>query len=349
MFIPIRCIKNGLILESWIIEVMNVFLLKLSFLLAVVSLSSCGAESYPSKVTVKVVDQDGEAVTNANVGVSSFRYWDRSGQGFGKNVYDKYSERVDDNGVAVFECESKNGELGIRVDAEGYYHSSWPVFRFDKVVDGRWHPHNPTVEYMVKKRKDPTALYAKTYLINHTSIPKKGEACGYDFEIGDWVAPYGKGGKADIVFYLEVERDNGVNDHDCTLKVTFSNEGDGFVSSPAPLKQGSELRLDYLAPQDGFSPLLSIRAYIDPAERVRYTGYARTQNYFLRVRTKLNENGEVIRANYAKVHGDFEFWHTGDMKFTYYFNPTPNDRNLEFDPKKNLFTDLKNVMKVAAP
>jgi hypothetical protein len=39
--------------------------------------------------------------------------------------------------------------------------------------------------------------------------------------------------------------------------------------------------------------------------------------------------------------------HGGDhrLMFTYYFNPTANDRNLEFDPSRNLFgqTDKQRV------
>ena len=35
--------------------------------------------------------------------------------------------------------------------------------------------------------------------------------------------------------------------------------------------------------------------------------------------------------------------------FAYYLNPTPNDRNIEFDPKRNLFTNLKTEEQVTAP
>lgn len=37
------------------------------------------------------------------------------------------------------------------------------------------------------------------------------------------------------------------------------------------------------------------------------------------------------------------------MNFTYCLNPTPNDRNVEFDPKHNLFTDLKPLEQVLEP
>ena len=52
---------------------------------------------------------------------------------------------------------------------------------------------------------------------------------------------------------------------------------------------------------------------------------------------KLDKDGKIISANYTKVVGDFSFRGTGGVTFTYYFNPTANDRNLEFDPTKNLF------------
>jgi hypothetical protein len=37
------------------------------------------------------------------------------------------------------------------------------------------------------------------------------------------------------------------------------------------------------------------------------------------------------------------------MQFTYYLNPTPNDRNIEFDPKQNLIHNLKSFERVTAP
>lgn len=40
--------------------------------------------------------------------------------------------------------------------------------------------------------------------------------------------------------------------------------------------------------------------------------------------------GNIISAQYGKIYGDF-------LAFTYYLNPSPNDRNVEFDPDQNLF------------
>ena len=66
-----------------------------------------------------------------------------------------------------------------------------------------------------------------------------------------------------------------------------------------------------------------------------------TINYFYRVRTVLDENGKIKETYYGKVHRNFRVRSSlrEDPKiiFTYYLNPTPNDRNIEFDPDKNLF------------
>jgi hypothetical protein len=56
----------------------------------------------------------------------------------------------------------------------------------------------------------------------------------------------------------------------------------------------------------------------------------------------VDATGKIISANYGKIYGDF-------MNFSYYLNPTPNDRNVEFDPKRNLFTKLKTEEQVMAP
>ncbi len=37
------------------------------------------------------------------------------------------------------------------------------------------------------------------------------------------------------------------------------------------------------------------------------------------------------------------------MRFSYYLNPTPNDRNLEFDPEQNLFKKLTILEEVWDP
>ena len=77
------------------------------------------------------------------------------------------------------------------------------------------------------------------------------------------------------------------------------------------------------------------------------------RNYFVRVRTVLDQQGKIVSALYGKIDGDIRFSpirsKTCSLMFTYYLNPTPNDRNMEFDPKRNLLTGLKDAEKVDVP
>lgn len=116
-----------------------------------------------------------------------------------------------------------------------------------------------------------------------------------------------------------------------------------------------EMRLPHLAPEQGYQeePLIWNKSYpaASPPNEDPLVGY------FLRTRVKLDTGGEIISANYAKImtsdakyHGsDIYFDPRGKVSFTYYFNPTSNDRNLEFNPEKNLFQGLTEKEKVLLP
>ena len=63
------------------------------------------------------------------------------------------------------------------------------------------------------------------------------------------------------------------------------------------------------------------------------------ENYrgiFYRSRVQLDKDGKLISANYGKIQGPITINRQGSIGMTHYFNGTPNDRNLEFDPSKNL-------------
>jgi hypothetical protein len=63
----------------------------------------------------------------------------------------------------------------------------------------------------------------------------------------------------------------------------------------------------------------------------------------------LDEGGKVKSALYGKVMGPILCGAQGYVQFTYYLNPNPNDRNMEFDPTKNLFKNLPMMQQVKAP
>jgi len=52
--------------------------------------------------------------------------------------------------------------------------------------------------------------------------------------------------------------------------------------------------------------------------------------------------GNIGGVHYGKIYGD-------SMQFSYYLNPSSNDRNIEFDPKQNLLCGLQSFEQVTAP
>ena len=116
-------------------------------------------------------------------------------------------------------------------------------------------------------------------------------------------------------------------------------------SAPASVQEAkegvSDLRSSQEAPADGYQSKwiqTDNRKQGQPTETNRDLHH----NYFLRVRTVLDHQGNVVNALYGKIYGDF-------MQFRYYLNPTPNSRNIEFDPKQNLLHGVKSFEQVNAP
>jgi hypothetical protein len=76
-------------------------------------------------------------------------------------------------------------------------------------------------------------------------------------------------------------------------------------------------------------------------------------NFFFRVRAEYDANKQVKNALYGKLLGpikvNVQATPTAKLEFTYYLNPIALDRNMEFDPKKNLFKNLKSLEEVSKP
>ncbi|MFZ1074172.1 MAG: hypothetical protein WAO21_12165 [Verrucomicrobiia bacterium] len=106
-------------------------------------------------------------------------------------------------------------------------------------------------------------------------------------------------------------------------------------------EKGRGLRSPHEAPANGYQSQL-IRENAHHSGQPGISDYDENRNYFFRVRAVLNANGNVKSALYGKVYGDF-------MEFSFYLNPTPNDGNVEFDPKQNLLGGLESFQGVNTP
>ena len=128
------------------------------------------------------------------------------------------------------------------------------------------------------------------------------------------------------------------------ITVTFPNPKEGIREVKDEFKHYSELTMPHQAPTDGYQ---SEWKRVEDNEKPRQT--SDRVGYFLRTRVKLDEKGEIVSAHYAKLVTDFNFDPRGRITFSYLFNPTANDRNLEFDPKKNLFKNLEIGEEIQKP
>ncbi len=188
-------------------------------------------------------------------------------------------------------------------------------------------------------------------------IPGTGKPVGFDLTIGDWVPPYGKGETPDFIFqfdstititnstvtYIDGKGPLIWNLYDNRLMFRFPNTSDGIQFAIADHSSG--LPLPRLAPTEGYQPTLSKREWLEVVTNHTFrpfvqshSDYDKYANYFFRVRTKKDSSGNITNALYGKIYGDFtENLGRGLIKFTYYLNPEPNSRNMEFNTKSNLF------------
>ncbi len=102
----------------------------------------------------------------------------------------------------------------------------------------------------------------------------------------------------------------------------------------------SQFKWPRLAPEDTYEPSLTLRLWEDAAGMHGERGEkVLNKKYFFRVRTA--KSGEqIISALYGKLSAGVEL-HPASSKtcgitISYYLNPTSLDRNMEWDPKKNL-------------
>jgi hypothetical protein len=314
----------------------------------------CGmASDLPkAKVTIIVKDQDQSPVDKARVGV-------------GGTMAAKPDEAVkgETSSDGIFPAEVRsNGEVGVTARKDGYYDTFGPGYNFRNLkgamerafATDRWEPWNPSIQLTLKKIVSPVPMYARRVEVK---FPVEATDIGFDLELSDWVAPYGTGMIADVIFRVD-RIINSERDYSSTLQLSFSNKNDGIAAFQVPPHTGSLLRSQHAAPEQGYESGKVWRQGRSPTNGGPTDTFVederKDQNYFFRVRTVSDGVGRIKSALYGKIYGDIRLYvgtraPKPGIGFTYYLNPTPNDRNLEFDPKRNLFTNLKTEERVTAP
>jgi uncharacterized protein YceK len=214
-----------------------------------------------------------------------------------------------------------------------------------------------TVYILLERTVNPIPMIAKSFEINWTKMPSTNQWYGFDVEKGDWVQPLGGGSSSDLLFRVDgIWKD--YRNYDLNLSLGFSKGTDGVAFVPPVI--GGIRPTPREAPTNGYVPVITWHKsskqggqyYCDDTVK---NECEKSPPFMIRIRSATNSEGVVANAYYGKIRNiDFSIPFQSraqergvSLKFVYYVNPTPNDRNLEFDPKTNLLH--KYIMSTEEP
>lgn len=284
------------------------------------------------QVTLRVTDSIGKPVEKAQLSVAFY-------------PSDSYADVVVSKGQTdingIYRAGGKTvGDVTYTISKNGYYNTrdKYLFYRQGEncVQDGRWQPWDTTNTIVLKEHRNSTAMSAKRV---DTRIPVQGSPIGFDLEKGDWVAPHGQGLRADLVFEYAATYE-GPQVYAKRLSIVFINDKDGLQAFP--LDRTSEFMSMYTAPEGGYIPKLVLERKRTRTKIIKSQELGKDQYLVFRVRTVTDKDGKIVSANYGKIYAPIEYGRMGEdhrLMFTYYFNPTANDRNLEFDTSRNLIAN----------
>jgi hypothetical protein len=249
--------------------------------------------------------------------------------------------------------------------AEGYYSGGGWGYRFKKKnLLGVWQPDNLVVTIKLQRVEHPIPLFIKNFFkdgndyVDVDYFGKGGGKMQLDLIKGDWLPPLGDGEFSDVVF-TRLEREDlgiGTNFNGRTaaayrdgISVKFLGVDNGLAEIPFEKTSGIMIRT---APVDGYKSDYLVTKGKD--KNVKYFSSSNPdRNFAFRIRTKRDKDGRIVSAYYGKIYGDIEIKKSSyGLKvpvatpvFLYYLNPTPLDRNLEWDMKTNLCPNPGSISK----
>lgn len=280
---------------------------------------SVGADA---KMTLRIVNADGIPIPDAEV---EFGFWNNYSQGGFKNSI----LRSDTNGECVVSGRC-NGSCVWNVTKPGYYrsHAEWSLSNTQsapKVVDGKWQPYGETREIVLKQIVSPVDLPCLEYTL--IKCPVFDEWLGFDLGCYSWVKPYGSGLHSDVLIRLH-EEGNGDTAFSASLELCFTNNP--FAGAYVLKKDAdSEMKSVYQADTNATYQTKFLYSLSVDSNGGRKASELSEDSYLVfRTRTEVDKEGNLLSAHYGKIYGRWGFY--GGMRAeAFFFNPTPNDSNLE--------------------
>lgn len=283
-----------------------------------------------AKIIFRVVDDEGSPITNTVV------------QGTWQNDYPRKTWRetftTDANGSFVAK-DKVGGQFTCYVEKTGYYSSCdgvvfhWRAGVSPLVKDGKWQPYGEHRTIVLKRIKDP----ANMKLLQHAwfRAPATNVWVGFDLERFAWTKPYGEGMNDDILIRFNYYAHNKYYTDWSKMDISFTNNSyGGFYELKKD--QYSDMKNPYSV--DTNRTFLATNSFGTVGTKANILGS--DSCIVFRTRTKVDTEGRLVSAHYGMIYGR---WTTefGMKAEAIFFNPRPNDMNLE-DMDEFTRTRLKN-------
>lgn len=277
------------------------------------------------------------------------------------------------NGLCRFMGTSNYGEASYSIkNVSGYYDVPVKTYIATNQVRNflpyRCEPFDCIYTTLLQRIERPIPLFVKNVDVKNrksgiVGIDDRESLLRFDFVVGDWLPPHGKGKNADMVIQTKFRLNETISNkifkaltyYDFINAIEFPESGNGILEKPVDGNLGLKIRI---ADAAGYVTNKTLRfgrrqkknAIIKGVCPEEYTESDPKRCYCFRIRSQFDEKGNMLSAIYGKIYGDFKFEGfdkkglTG-IEFLYYLNPTPLDRNLEWDMKTNLCQNPGSISK----
>ena len=280
-----------------------------------------------TKIALQVLDDEGVAVTNAEV---------KAFLGMNFRTRGRWIEGVTDtNGVYYVAGKTCGDEIVVIVTKEGYYRSS-VTYRYAtmgherNVIDGKWQPYGAEERIVMRRILYPQPLLSDGGLFD---IPCTNEWISFDIVKMDWVHPYGSGSVADFDLLFEWDGLFQNKSRFQSLQMRFPNCVDGaYVLQKHPY---SDFQYAYCAQTNADYRNQFVFSMERSGGKYSESKLNPDSEMLCRLRSVTNELGELTSCNYGRFRSlDFGGGNAGKGCFYIYrdINPVPNDVTLE--PKR---------------
>jgi uncharacterized protein (DUF2141 family) len=250
----------------------------------------------------------------------------------------------DEAGIAILKFKSIPTPGGVAIHKQNHYSSFYSVdWKSTEKFEGKL--QNAEIKAVLKPVMNPIPMHAHELGNTRVVVPDFGVEYGYDLQMCQFTSPHGSGRQADIVFKATGTND-GLGKGSILLTIKGRSNQDGFVEFlTVDRERGSIFLSDYKAPENGYVNCVTFA--FDSDNMTAAMNQSKNGNYYFRSRVNQDADGKIKSCHFGKIYGPFTLWgiptsRGGVASFGFaacYFNPTSNDRNVEFDPKCNLNLD----------